>query len=396
MEEKGCNVYEKLIILILFFSPFTSINILGLKISEILVLIIFFVSILIKDIMLKKSNIISKFIFIYIFISVIGFCYKVLFISQQSINLNEIIFDLLAYIFIFIASITLESLILASISKVNIHTILKKTYYISTITIGFLFIISMFRDSILGFRLNYYQYFSPLANNIHHVAMYIVVLPFIGIMMCENEKKIINKIVLLFLILSNIIVALKIGSAKVILAWILGVVVISYLKITNLDKIDYKSKKIIKLCIWISIGSILLVFYKYIINYMYSIFVDIDLNGARANIYKLGLEIGMVSPIVGLGPGKHIYFLERYFDPHQTFLLSFLQAGIIGLSMYTVLNFKIIKKVIKNPYYIGCYIGIFIYALGGDIMRRLPCWMFLILFYYIDVNKRKLKKNINN
>ena len=64
--------------------------------------------------------------------------------------------------------------------------------------------------------------------------------------------------------------------------------------------------------------------------------------------------------------------------------------------MYTVLNFKIIKKVIKNPYYIGCYIGIFIYALGGDIMRRLPCWMFLILFYYIDVNKRKLKKNIKN
>ena len=135
MEEKGCNVYEKLIILILFFSPFTSINILGLKISEILVLLMFFVSILRKDIMLKKSYIFSKFIFIYIFISVIGFCYKVLFISQQSINLNEIIFDLLAYIFIFIASITLESLILASISKVNIHTILKKTYYISTITI---------------------------------------------------------------------------------------------------------------------------------------------------------------------------------------------------------------------------------------------------------------------
>jgi hypothetical protein len=61
--------------------------------------------------------------------------------------------------------------------------------------------------------------------------------------------------------------------------------------------------------------------------------------------------------------------------------------------MFIGLIFQLFKTYGKDPYIIGSAAGILLYILGGDILRRLPMWIFLILFYYYSKPRAdKLRK----
>jgi ABC-type arginine transport system permease subunit len=114
--------------------------------------------------------------------------------------------------------------------------------------------------------------------------------------------------------------------------------------------------------------------------------------GARGVLYSKGVMIGLTSPIFGLGPGGHIFNDKMFYDAHQTQLTIFLQAGLCGLIFYLLLMFKIIRAYSYSSALLACLCAISIYSFGGDILRRLPIWLILLLIYYAS---QKLTNNLN-
>jgi O-antigen ligase len=135
---------------------------------------------------------------------------------------------------------------------------------------------------------------------------------------------------------------------------------------------------------FIFILTVILVLYNIdsIISYSLAIIVEEDLKEGRVNLYSKAIEIMKTSPIFGVGPGGHIWTNSKFYDSHQTFFTVMLQAGIIGVFILGKLFSKIIKTLIKSPPLFASLVTIIVYLLGGDIMRRLPTWIILVLVFY--------------
>ena len=121
----------------------------------------------------------------------------------------------------------------------------------------------------------------------------------------------------------------------------------------------------------------------------FAIFNAEDLASGRSSLYSNAIDVALTSPLVGLGPGAHIYQAGQFWDSHETFITVFLQGGAIGLVFFLILMYKIFKTFTKVTSLLAASIPILIYALGGDIMRRLPIWLLLMLLYYYIINYSK-------
>jgi O-antigen ligase len=124
-----------------------------------------------------------------------------------------------------------------------------------------------------------------------------------------------------------------------------------------------------------------------IYDILWGIFSAEDLAEGRSNLYKNAIEVGFTSPIIGLGPGAHIFQEGQYWDSHQTFLTVLIQSGLIGLALLISLFYKMSKNILKVPSLLAGFIPILIYAMGGDVMRRLPIWLLLLLIHYYIISQ---------
>ena len=179
------------------------------------------------------------------------------------------------------------------------------------------------------------------------------------------------------------------GSFKVVMGFLIGsIVFLFYLAFKNIRSWKLRVASISLICalaIFFIASNFNLIEYSLI-----DLFNEEDLSGARNALYSSSFTKILDSPIVGYGPGPHAEFIAgSYHDAHQTFLTLGLQGGLFSIILYLGLIYKGIKVYAKNPYIIGSFMGIFLYALGGDIIRRLPMWIFLILFYYFIKNKNE-------
>lgn len=345
----------------------------------------------------KSSFVFTKFWLVFILLNIFGLTYNYVFLSQTSGTLESMIFDLLAYFFILMICFSLETLIY-NYKDIDIEGILKKVFIYSSIIFILLFIVSRYTDNIFGMPLFHYWYFSPLATNLHHTAMYIAILPFIGLMYITKVNKV-NKLVYLFFVISNIYLGLQTGSSKAILGFIVGGIVFIVLGIFS--RIKGQRKKIIaSMFLVIFFALIIAIKFSAISTYIVRLFVETDSNGVRQVIYKFGFEKSLKSIIIGYGPGAHSEIGGRYIDTHQTLLTILIQSGIFGLLYFLKFNVNLVLKYSKNTLIMGAVCPIIMYALGGDIMRRLPIWIFLVLFYYFIVNKsvglnKSIQREIN-
>lgn len=371
---------------------------MNIGISE-LITIYMFASIIVKsrlhiNIRKKGAFLFTKFWCVFILLSMFGVAYNYILLNQTSGTLSSMVFDLLSYFFILITCFSMEILIY-NYEDINIEYILKRTFMYSSLGFILLFIISRYSKQFFGISLLYYNYFVPLATNPHHTAMYIAPLPFIGLMFVNRSKKI-NKIILLILVIWCIYLGLQTGSSKITLGFILGGAVFFAWSIFN--RIHIKRNKIMVVTFIILLFTSLLAFnLNTISSYITRVFIELDAGGARQTIYTIGFEKSFESFIVGYGPGAHSEIGSRYIDAHQTLLTILLQSGIFGLLFFIKLCLKLIKKYSRNAYIMGAMSPIFVYALGGDIMRRLPIWIFAVLFYYYiekpeGLNKLELKE----
>jgi hypothetical protein len=257
-----------------------------------------------------------------------------------------------------------------------------------------LYLLSFWKSSIFGLPLKYYNHFVPFAENLHQISMFLVPLPFIGFNILTKEKLLLKKIFIIMIVVADILMTFSTGSTKASVAIFVGIFILVCAKLYLI--IQRKYKYLIFAIVPLSI-AFLLTYINKLEQYFRLFFVENDGGNARAFLYKDALEIGSQSFVFGLGTGPHLYAIGQYFDAHQTFATAFLQAGIIGVLLLITLYYKLIRRIIKYPAIVAACSTIFFYSLGGDILRRLPIWIILVLLYYYreeDVSKSITPSNI--
>lgn len=387
--QKRAALCEKLLAASLVFAPYTVLRIGRIGIPEFCIMVLA-VLVLVREGIRFGSGRIDEFLFtrfwlFYLAISSLGFLNNYFFLGFPSGSLRGMLFDTTSYVFVFACCLVLESIITSGSMELNIWKILKVTYLTASFALGILFLFGSFTNSSY---VMYYAFFRPFATNIHHVSMFIAPLPFIGLKMLTEAKGYFLRVVLVILIISNIQIGLATGSSKIFLAFIVGGLVFLLAIPFSLRMSKYTK------CLLFSLMTLILlllvmIFAQDIVQKAVSFFEESDASNARNILYRSALNKFANSPIVGYGAGPHAEFRSGYFsDAHQTLLTALLQAGILGAVAYFWLTVAIFKKCMKDPFILGACTAILLYALGGDIMRRLPMWLFLILFYYYCMYQR--------
>lgn len=387
------NSTEVLLVLAMLFSPFTALRFGPIGITEIAVLF-FSAKVLLKNntiIINGRSNekfIFTKFWIVFLMLSTLGLFYNYVIRGHISGTPSSMMFDFLSYIVVGLTCFTLE-IELNNKDSINIWHIIKSIYVSTSLIMLVLFIISNYTNSILGYSLNYYGFFRPFATNIHHISMGLAALPIIGVKLLFEEKVKVFKFIWLIMIVSNLLTASATGSLKVVMGFSIGFVVFLFY-LANIRIKSWKLKISIMAITSAIIIFLIVLYHDTILYNLVDFFNEEDLSGARNALYSSSFTKILDSPVVGYGPGPHAELRSvGYHDAHQTFLTLGLQGGFFSIYIYIGLIYKAIKAYANDPFIIGSFMGIFLYALGGDILRRLPMWIFLILFYYYSNSRLK-------
>lgn len=385
---KKLNLFEKSLLLCMIIIPYTLLRFGIMGVGEVLIIILF-----LSEFNKRKLNfnindfIFTKFWILYLIISLFGFSFNVLFLNHKTGTFEGMLFDFSAYFLILLASYTFESFYFRK--GINIYLILKYLFFSSGIILSILYTISFVSPSIAGLPLRYHVFFAPLVNNLHQISMYIIPFPFIGVLIFEKERKVYLRVLIIILIILFFKMGIDTGSFKAFMGLYIAGVIYFYLKI--ISKVKGEIKNII--IIFSVIGSVLftLLYFDSLSELVLNIFKEEDVSDGRANLYSNAFKVGLSSPIVGLGTGPHILNNGHFWDAHQTLLAVFLQTGLVGLFLFVKLLVKISIKFFKTPALFTAMIPLLVYILGGDVLRRLPVWLFFLLFYYYTPEQQNLK-----
>lgn len=390
--------YVSIIGLIFLFSPFTILKVGFFGISELLVFLLFILIIINRNSRLLirsfKNSVFIKFWYLFILANFIGLINNYLFLEVPSGNIQSMLLDMSAYLFIFLTSFTLE----VTFSKQNVRfpyiKLIIRMYVFLSLLIMFFLILSNFSSTFLGLPVMHHTFFAPLSSNLHHFGMVIGPLIFVGLLLIVNEKKVSKKLFLVGLFASNVLAAFNVGAAKVNLGIYAGFILLSvYILIELLKKFDWKLKFSIYTFISLLITTFISFFYQPLTRYTLDAFSEEDVGGARSGLYSQAIEKGFKSFLTGYGPGGHVEISALGLaDVHQTILTIFLQAGVLGVILFIILYVQIVSTCFRNKYIMAAIMPITVYLLGGDILRRLPIWILLIVFYYYCKDKNIEKK----
>ncbi len=365
-------------------SLFTSLRFSFFGLGELLIIFSFFLTNYSKIPAINFKNYpFTFFWFVYISSSLIGAFINLTILENQTGTISKLSLDLFAYIFIFCTSFTLETNF--NQGSINPWRTLKYFILATSSILTLLLFISFFTPSLFGLNLMYHTNFSPLVDNVHQISMFYVLLPFLclGIFLKEQEMNLgsrtsFEKVLFFLLVCSTLYMATTATATKAIVGFWLGVAcfVIFYL----ISKTNIYLKSLIVYLILI--GASFVFFYFDVYRSLTMFFNAADLGGGRAFLYSASINLISDSPIFGRGPGGHIWMGRIYWDVHQSFFTIFLQAGIIGFLMFFVLIFRFVKEIYRESIFLASMVPLLIYALGGDILRRLPVWIILIFVMY--------------
>lgn len=379
---------EFFVVLAIVISPFTQLRFAFFGLAEIIVLLLFF-QVVSKPIPTKilRKCIFSQFWLVYISISFLGSLYNVFVLGHVTSTMVGTFFDFAAYILVLFACFGLEINLLQGNLKPS--EILKKVFFCSSIFLTILYIIGFFTKSLFGFQIMLYHLFVPLAENLHQVSMFTVTLPFVGMYAFSKSKGAKIKSLIILLIILDIQMAFNMGSSKAVFAIIVGLASVLLGRFLLAG-----GRRYLPLLLLIFVWCVVFVIQSFdLVSVLVGIFKDADGGGARAFLYSTGVSIAMMSPVIGLGAGQHIpNGLDFFSDSHQTHLTIFLQSGLLGLSVYLIVMFRVFTKVLLVPSLLAAFMAITLYSAGGDILRRLPIWFMILLVFYASIENEKLRK----
>ena len=376
---KKLDLFEKLLVLCMVITPFTLLRVGVMGIGESIIIILFLYEFNQRKLDFKLSEFIfTKFWILYLVISLFGFSFNVLFLNHKTGTFDGMLFDFSAYFLILLSCYTIESY--QKRKGLNIYRILKYLFFCSSIVLTLLYILSLFSPTLLGLPLRYNKYFAPLVRNLHQISMFIIPLPFIGALIFEREKSKIIKIIIIGLVVVLFLMGIETGSFKAFIGLYLGAIIYLFLRFISL--FNDKFRKPILFISFLLFLFIFLINFETISVLLTNMFHEEDVSDGRAILYTNAIKVGLSSPIVGLGTGPHILSGGNFWDAHQTFLAVFLQTGLVGIILFFNILVKVVVKIFRTPALFGALIPILVYISGGDVLRRLPIWLFLLLFYY--------------
>lgn len=244
--ESQNRTYAFIISAALFFTPYTAFEFANVGIPELLIILLFFKLWIDNrlDFNIKGNNrfVFSKFWVVFLIISSLGVVVNYLVLNHASGTIKGMVFDASAYVFILICCFCLEVILNDKIIDFDITKLIKNVFISISIMLTILFILSHFTNSIFGFSLLYQGSFIPFAVNVHHTAMVVAPLPFLGFLVFSEEKRIFKKIFILILVIFNVIVVLNTGSTKAIMGLVIGAMVFMFFVL--LKRIKGSNKKI--------------------------------------------------------------------------------------------------------------------------------------------------------
>ncbi len=335
-----------------------------------------------------RRYVFSTFWSMYLLVGICGFAYNLFVLNLATGSFKGMFFDTAAYIMVLLACLAMEQLFLNR--GKDAYQYLKSLFFFFTILMSTLFVLNFFTSNIGGLSLRYYHHFAPFVVNVHQIAMLIAPFVFIGVLVIEKEKDPKTRLLAMFLTLMTLLMLPATGASKAMLGVLLGAG--GYVA-AKLQAQQSPQARVATLFIGFSFGMLLLI-QGDILVYGVAAFAEADDQGGRAYLYSAGLELVTESWLVGRGNGQHIWYHGKFDDAHQTLLSAMLQTGIIGLFLYLRLLFNIMRKAFDHsPAVFGAICTITIYVLGGDILRRLPIWMLLVILFYTVYQMEVEKKN---
>lgn len=384
-------IFNILIILAIIFGPFTELRVSRIGVTEVAMLsLVVFIWILNPkmNILDAKYFTFTRFMFIWILLSLFGLAFNVIVLDFVSGTLNSVIFNLASNTVVLLSCFALELLFYNY--KIDISKLLRYVFYIQSMVFIVLYVLSLITRQIGPFYLVVEGVFQPLSTNLHHGAMSILPLPFIGIEVAVHQKKLWLKVVTLLLVVSQVYISLDMESGSVLLGLGMGFgSLFVFLLIQRISSLDVKVKA---LGIIASLGLIFVTLARDIVfPFLIKVFQEEDGGGARTRLWSVVITKIIRNPFLGYGPGAHGpgNSTGGYQDAHQSMLTVGVQSGIIPMILYIRLLIRILIQLFNNPYAFATVMSIYGYIFTTDINRRLPMWIIMILMYYRAVLKEE-------
>lgn len=371
---------EVLIAIAISFSPFTKLRVAGIGITEVILLLLPFYSMLVlKDAKVTRyDNQVSRMYFFIICGSILGYIYNILFLGNIG-EFDSARFNFISYLICMVCCYGIESCLRNRV--IDPLSVLDKSFWLLSIIATILFAISRTRSSFNGFSLLYYSYYCPLSDNIHQLAMIFSMFPALGIYLSIKRKTIIMKVLYIIISVVDIYIGLNTGSTKFVLGLIVGGISILLLFVIN-SSAQYK----------FLITSIIVVVSIVIFVLNYDIFVAMfrgnDVHSGRETLYGNGLQMILKSPIFGYGPAVVVTGVYgMMMDAHETIITAYLAGGVIAFVSLLSTMYKKFVVLLRDKWLFGSMCGFLIYFLGGDVLRKECMWVMLILATNIILDK---------
>lgn len=314
----------------------------------------------------------------YLLWIIIGFSYNIFFLGYSSGEIYSAVFDFVSYLFMLALVLVLgdRNFYLGETPK----DFFERVFFYWAVVFTLLFGISQVTASIAGFPLRYYTYFSPLVTNIHQAAMITSAMPYVMLFLAIRATKIWWKVIYLIFTALFIQMAMDSGATKAWVATLIGALAMIGTMIIHRStgRGRFAFNTVSYLFTAVGLTYYITRHWSAIVAVGIEFFRDEDVGSARENLYSFGLSHAMQSPVFGYGPGPHIAYDGGFSDAHNTVLTILLQGGLVAGLMFVALFFRIIARASASSALIGTIAAIGIYALGGDILRRLPIWIVII------------------
>ena len=378
----GFGALEWLVALALSASPFTQLRISIVGPGELalataaLVEFAFFP----HTFFLLKS-VFVRFWLVYISLIALGAAYGTILAQHPSSASEGSLFDFAAYAVILASCMLLSGYFHRS--RIRPLETVRLTFYVATTSIVALYLATFFTDSLFGLSLRYYDYFVPLADNLHQTASFMVVLPFFGVWVFARESSHALRLTSLVLLTTVAYAAYHCGSTKAPMSLFAGSLTFVLLYIYQ----HVKQRRFFLLAVFSIAMIAFLSFSAEIFTAAERFFEDEDRQQARAILYRRSLDLAVISPIVGYGPGAHVWLDGQYRDAHQTFLTAFLQGGFMAVLALGSFFATVWRTTYRHPALAAALVSVVVYALGGDVLRRLPLWILMLLLYHAASSK---------
>ncbi len=329
-----------------------------------------------------KHNLLLFFWIIYFILLLFGYSISQYFGLES--NLDYILHDIFAYIFIFMI-VLLFFHFLKILGREKILYYFEVIIYFSVLFYLFIFLFALlFPEFELNFRYPLLVRSIGLSNNPNQPALYFSVIPFLWIYFVLKYKYYDIKFNILFFLLI-LLITYSFKSDSNFLGYVGSICICLILYFFE------KAKIYIKLFLIILILIILIIC---IINFN-EIAYKLDGESYHGRLELILNAFYHFDKIVyfGFGPGPHSFqsYDNNLWEVHNNFIDVFTQVGILGVILFLYINFYIAKGLFKNKEYILFmgFISLVIFTNFHFTFRQPIFWFFMCFFYIMSQGDKK-------